>query len=209
MDTLADRAALHVDFVRRARRISRRFALAVDGVGPLAAPPRRRVPLAAYLARVVVGQQLSTTAARTIWSRLESEAAAAGRALPAYAVDAPFEALRACGLSGNKARALRALAAADAAGELAGSRLKVLSSAARFDALLALHGIGPWTAQMAALFWFREPDIWPVGDVSVRKTFDTFVAEQSRWSFDDAAALFAPRRSFLARYLWQIADATP
>ncbi len=58
-------------------------------------------------------------------------------------------------------------------------------------------------------FWFRELDIWPVGDVSVRKTFGAYVVEQSRWSFDEAAALFAPRRSFLARYLWQIADATP
>lgn len=209
MDTASDRLALHADFVRTARRISRRFAHAVDGVGPLAAAPRRRAPLATYLARVVVGQQLSTTAARTIWSRLESQAYAAGRVLPAYAADAPLEALRACGLSGNKARALKALAAADATGALAGPRLKVLSSAARFDALLTLHGIGPWTAQMAALFWFREPDIWPVGDVSVRRTFDTFVAEQSRWSFEEAAALFAPRRSFLARYLWRIADAMP
>ena len=48
-----------------------------------------------------------------------------------------------------------------------------------------------------------------MGDVSVRKTFDAYVTEQSRWSFDEAAALFAPRRSFLARYLWRIADATP
>lgn len=209
MDKLADRVALHADFVRTARRISPRFARAVDGVGPLAAPARRRPPLADYVARVVVGQQLSTTAARTIWGRLEREAEAAGLAVPAYAAAAPLAALRACGLSGNKARALQAVAAAEAAGTLAGPRLKMLSSAARTEVLLALHGVGPWTVQMAALFWFREPDIWPVGDVSVRKTFDTFVAEQSRWSFDEAAALFAPRRSFLARYLWQIADATP
>ncbi|HMM77530.1 MAG TPA: DNA-3-methyladenine glycosylase 2 family protein [Gammaproteobacteria bacterium] len=209
MDETVDRLALHADFVRTARRISRRFARAVDAAGPLAPPSRRRTPLPAYLARVIVGQQLSTTAARTIWGRLEAQARAAGRALPAYAAEAPLEVLRNCGLSGNKVRALQALAAADAAGALAAPRLKVLSSAARLDALLALHGIGPWTAQMAALFWFREPDIWPVGDVSVRKTFGAYVVEQSRWSFDEAAALFAPRRSFLARYLWQIADATP
>jgi DNA-3-methyladenine glycosylase II len=204
-----DKATTHAEFVRTARRISRRFASAVDRVGPLAQPARRTEPLATYLARVVVGQQLSTTAARTIWGRLERQATEAALPLPAFAAQAEVDLLRACGLSGNKARALQALAAADAAGELAAGRLKVLSSAARLDALLALHGVGPWTAQMAALFYFREPDIWPVGDVSVRKTFERFVAEQTRFDFDAAAALFAPRRSWLARYLWQIADATP
>lgn len=204
-----DKHVTHFELVRTARRISRGFARAVDAVGPLGPPPRRSDPLPTYLARVVVGQQLSTTAARTIWGRLEVQAQAGGLAVPAYAALASPEDLRACGLSGNKVRALQAIAAAEAAGTLAGPRLKVLSSAARFDALLALHGVGPWTAQMAALFYFREPDIWPVGDVSVRKTFARYVAEQARWSFDDAAALFAPRRSFLARYLWQIADATP
>ncbi len=204
-----NRHDLHLDFVKTARRISRRFARAVEAVGPLGPPPRRGAPLPAYLARIVVGQQLSTTAARTIWGRLEAQAAAAGLPLPGFAVHAPGETLRACGLSGNKVRALQAIAAADAAGTLAAPRLQALSSAARLDTLLAVHGVGPWTAQMAALFYFREPDVWPVGDVSVRKTFDAYVTEQSRWSFDEAAALFAPRRSFLARYLWRIADATP
>jgi DNA-3-methyladenine glycosylase II len=204
-----DKATTHAEFVRTARRISRRFASAVDRVGPLGPPARRTEPLATYLARVVVGQQLSTTAARTIWGRLEQRAADAALTLPAFAAHADLDQLRTCGLSGNKARALQALAAADAAGVLAAGRLKVLSSAARLDALLALHGVGPWTAQMAALFYFREPDIWPVGDVSVRKTFERYVAEQTRWDFGTAAALFAPRRSWLARYLWQIADATP
>ena len=204
-----NKASAHAAFVDTARRISRRFARAVDDVGPLGPPPCRREPLVTYLARVIVGQQLSTTAARTIWCRLEAQAADAALAVHAHAAVAPTEALRACGLSGNKVRALQALAAAEAGGTLAASRLKVLSSTARHDALIALHGVGPWTAQMAALFYFREPDIWPVGDVSVRKTFERYVAEQSRWCFDEAAALFAPRRSWLARYLWRIADATP
>ncbi|MCC7123924.1 MAG: DNA-3-methyladenine glycosylase 2 family protein [Acidobacteria bacterium] len=204
-----DLHTLHTDFVLTARRISHRFARAIDAVGPLPPSPRRRDPLPAYLARVVVGQQLSTAAARTIWRRLEAQAAQAGHALPAHAAVATVDALRACGLSGNKVRALQALAAAESAGTLSTSRLARLAPAARHATLLGLTGIGPWTAQMAALFWFREPDIWPVGDVSVRKTFTAFVVEQTRWGFDDAAGLFAPRRSFLARYLWLIADATP
>lgn len=199
----------HLELVRTARRISRGFAQDLDAVGPLGPPARRREAFATYLARVVVGQQLSTTAARTIWGRLETLAREAGAGLPAVATLAPEASLRACGLSGNKLRALGALATADAAGRLAARRLARMQPAARHATLLELHGIGPWSAQMAALFYFREPDIWPVGDVSVRKTFARYVDAQSRWDFDDAAALFAPRRSLLARYLWRIADATP
>lgn len=205
MDTRGD----HGELVRTARRISRGFARDIDAVGPLGPPARRREPLAGYLARVVVGQQLSTTAARTIWARLESLAAEAGGSLPGVATQVPETALRACGLSGNKVRALGALASAEATGALAARRLARLAPDARHATLLALHGIGPWSAQMAALFYFREPDVWPIGDVSVRKTFARYVEAQSRWDFDGAAALFAPRRSLLARYLWRLADATP
>lgn len=204
-----DKATAHAEFVRTARRISRRFAAALDEVGPLGPPPRRTEPLAQYLARVVVGQQLSTTAARTIWSRLELLASRADAPLPAVATRTPPEALRECGLSGNKIRALQALATADAAGVLATRALARCAPDARDAVLLGLHGVGPWTVQMAALFYFREPDIWPVGDISVRKTFERYVADQARWDFAAAAALFAPRRSLLARYLWRIADATP
>ncbi len=203
-----DKATRHAAFVRLARRISRPFATALDAVGPLGPPPRRPEPLASYLARVVVGQQLSTTAAGTIWGRLKAQATAAALAVPAYAAAAPVEQLRACGLSANKVRAIQALAAADATGQLAATRLKVLSSAARHDALLDLHGVGPWTAQIAAMFYFREPDIWPVGDLTVRKTFERYVAEQTRLGFAEAADLFAPQRSWLARYLWRIAEAS-
>jgi DNA-3-methyladenine glycosylase II len=75
--------------------------------------------------------------------------------------------------------------------------------------LLALPGIGPWTADMVSLFYFREPDIWPLGDLAVRKTFERFVAEQSRFDLERAAMLFAPHRSLLALYMWRITDAMP
>jgi ABC-type branched-subunit amino acid transport system permease subunit len=75
--------------------------------------------------------------------------------------------------------------------------------------LTALRGIGPWTADMISLFYFREPDIWPLGDLAVRKTFERFVAEQSRFDLERAAMLFAPHRSLLALYMWRITDAMP
>ena len=181
----------------------------MEAVGPPDWATRHRQPLARYLARVVVGQQLSTRAAQTIWQRLETLAAGHALPVPAVALALPEEALRGCGLSAGKQRTLQALAEAEAAGGLDARKLRRLDPDARAARLTSLRGIGPWTADVTALFYFREPDIWPIGDLSVRKTFERYLAAQRRYDLDSGAALFAPYRSVLALYLWRIADAPP
>ncbi len=204
-----DLALLHPDFVRTARRVSRPLAQAMDAVGPPDWPSRHQQPLARYLARVVVGQQLSTRAAGTIWGRVEALGKAEQQSIPALALNLPDATLLACGLSAGKLKTLKALAEADAAGVLKRQRLARLEPAARAIELTALRGIGPWTADMLALFYFRDPDIWPLGDLAVRKTLERFLVTQSRYDLSSAAALFAPHRSVLALYMWRIADNPP
>jgi len=204
-----DLALLHPDFVRTARRVSRPLAQAMDAVGPPDWPSRHQQPLARYLARVVVGQQLSTRAASTIWGRVEALGKAEQQSIPALALNLPDTTLLACGLSAGKLKTLKALAEADAAGVLKRQRLARLEPAARAVELTALRGIGPWTADMLALFYFRDPDIWPLGDLAVRKTLERFLVTQSRYDLSSAAALFAPHRSVLALYMWRIADNPP
>ena len=204
-----DLALLHPDFVRTARRVSRPLALAMQAVGPPEWPSRHQQPLARYLARVVVGQQLSTRAAGTIWGRVEALGKAEQQSIPALALNLPDATLLACGLSAGKLKTLKALAEADAAGMLKRQRLARLDPAARAVELTALRGIGPWTADMLALFYFRDPDIWPLGDLAVRKTLERFLGDQSRYDLSSAAALFAPHRSVLALYMWRIADNPP
>lgn len=204
-----DLALLHPDFVRTARRVSRPLAQAMDAVGPPDWPSRHQQPLARYLARVVVGQQLSTRAAGTIWGRVEALGKAEQQSIPALALNLPDATLLACGLSAGKLKTLKALAEADAAGMLKRQRLARLDPAARAVELTALRGIGPWTADMLALFYFRDPDIWPLGDLAVRKTLERFLGDQSRYDLSSAAALFAPHRSVLALYMWRIADNPP
>ena len=204
-----DLALLHPDFVRTARRVSRPLAQAMDAVGPPDWPSRHQQPLARYLARVVVGQQLSTRAAGTIWGRVEALGKAEQQSIPALALNLPDATLQACGLSAGKLKTLKALAEADAAGMLKRQRLARLDPAARAVELTALRGIGPWTADMLALFYFRDPDIWPLGDLAVRKTLERFLGDQSRYDLSSAAALFAPHRSVLALYMWRIADNPP
>lgn len=204
-----DPVALHPDFVRTARRVSKPLALAMESVGPPEWPTRHQQPLARYLARVVVGQQLSTRAASTIWGRVEALGAAEQQSVPGLALHLPDAALLGCGLSAGKLKTLKALAEAEAAGELQRQRLARLAPEARASALTALRGVGPWTADMIALFYFRDPDIWPLGDLAVRKTFERYLAKQRRYDLSSAAALFAPHRSVLALYLWRIADNPP
>jgi len=190
--------------VRMARKISPALAAAMHSVGPPEWPRRDDQSLARYLARIVVGQQLSTRAATTIWQRVETLAQQLATDIPALALTSDLAALRACGLSGNKLLCLQGLAAAEANGQLNHEPLARLAPEARAKQLTALRGVGPWSADMLALFYFRDPDIWPLGDLAVRKTFEHYLKDQP--GADLTAAAFAPRRSLLALYMWRIAN---
>lgn len=165
------------------------------------------MPLGQFLARVIVGQQLSTSAARSIWSRIESAAREAGIEITDLFAEDCHDVLRACGLSRNKVRALNHIRAAHLEGRLSGERLRALDHAAISEELLSLWGVGQWTSDMAALFYCRCPDVWPEQDVTVRKTFGRLIGPRrkaSKW-----AAHFAPHRSWLALYMWAYVDALP
>lgn len=203
-----DRAtAIHRRFVGLARDISPRLAAAIESTGPQTFPDRGDVPLGRFLARTIVGQQLSTRAARSIWSRVEAAAAVEGREIPELFAPEHHDTLRACGISRNKIRALAHIRAAHLDGRLAGERLRGLDHGAIAQELLALWGVGPWTCDMAALFYCGCQDVWPEQDVTVRKTFSELIGRRrkpAKW-----AARFAPHRSWLALYMWAFVDAAP
>ena len=134
--------------------------LAVAGAVPL----RRREPGFAGLCWIIVGQQVSTAAARSIYARLQAGLDPLTHETVRAASD---EAIRACGLSAPKIRALRALAEACAAGlDLAG--LAALDAEAAHAELCKVKGIGPWTADIFLLFCLGHPDAWPAGDLAVQ-----------------------------------------
>jgi DNA-3-methyladenine glycosylase II len=199
---------LHTSFKAAAKRFSLALSKEISTIGPIGYQRRSTTDLGTHLARIVVGQQLSTSAARSIWTRVEAVGGANGRVLD-FCHDSNYEALRACGLSNNKVKALIGLRTAESTGQLDHRKLQRLSPLERNEALTALWGIGAWTADMVSMFYFHEPDIWPLGDLAVRKTFERFVADQARYDLDTAANLFAPYRSFLAIYMWRIANNGP
>ena len=108
-----------------------------------------------------------------------------------------------CGVSANKIRALQSVRAAECSGALCESQLEGLSKEKLISTLLKIHGVGPWTCDMALIFYFRMPDIWPEGDVAVQRTFKRFIGRRNS---NAMARKFLPYRSYLALAMWRIVD---
>lgn len=195
--------AIYDRLLGTAATISEPLRAAIASVGLIEIAPPSHRSLAERLFVEVVNQQLSTKAALTIWTRVEA-AAVAQHVAPRDLFVPGFEALlRACGVSANKVRALQAIRAAEEAG-LLGLELAALPHAERSGALCRIRGVGPWTADMAGIFHFLDPDIWPAGDVAAVGVLRRLTG------IDDTvatAARFAPYRSILARYMWRSRDA--
>jgi DNA-3-methyladenine glycosylase II len=197
---------IHRHFVKTARAVSPPLHAAIAATGALTFPRRGGKSLAWFLARVIVGQQLSTSAARSIWARVEAAAKMEGAAIPEFFVERNTRKLRACGLSRAKTKALLAIRTAQADGALSIRRLRKLNHAARSEVLQEIWGVGQWTADMTSIFYFTDPDVWPEGDVAVQGTLRRLTGKRSHASAFKIAAAFAPYRSFLALYMWRILD---
>ena len=176
----------------------------IDRVGPFRLKPEK--DLFALLVRVVISQQISMAAAKTVAGRLK--AAAPRNRFTATALKAmPLEEVRACGLSGVKAGYLKNLAAA--ARSLKLKEFPTLPDAEVVARVTAVKGLGPWTAQMVLMFGLGRPDVLPTGDLGVRNAArDLYGFEAIPPLFDHAAERWAPWRTVAAWYLWRHADST-
>ena len=193
-------------------RRDRRLATWIRRLGPIEADPRWRRgfdPVDA-LARAILYQQLSGKAAATIVARVE--AAIGDTRLHCDTLGRVDDAaLRACGVSGNKALALRDLAAREASGGIPDlRRMSVMDEAAIVAALVPVRGIGRWTVEMMLMFRLARPDVLPVDDLGIRKgvqLLDRADAMPTPRELAVRGERWAPFRSQAARYLWRIADA--
>ncbi len=172
--------------------------IAIGGPPPL----RRREPGFAGLASIVVSQQVSAASASAIFGRLEAaiQPLEAGRL--AAASD---EALKASGLSAPKIRTLRAVAEAVVAGRLDLAGLAALDAEVAHDALVAVKGIGPWTADIFLLFCLGHPDAFPAGDLALQEAAKLALALEARPNaaeLEEIAERWRPWRGVAARLLW-------
>lgn len=142
------------------------FAPVVAAVGPVALRPRRPSAFAA-LASAIIHQQLAGPAAETIHRRFAT--VLRGRITPARVLSADPKDLRAAGLSRGKLTAILELARQVTDGRIDLAGLSRLPDEGVRSRLVRLRGIGPWTAHMFLMFHLHRPDVWPAGDLGVRK----------------------------------------
>ena len=177
-----------------------RFAALIAQAGR---PPLRRRPDGfAGLAATVVSQQLSTASAGAIWSRL---AAAFDPFDPAAIIRARTARLARLGLSAPKIRALKKIARATESGALALATLAELAAEEAHAALTAVHGIGPWTADIYLLACLGHADAWPAGDLALQEAARLAFGLKARPNAKEMDALaesWRPWRAVAARVLW-------
>src|SRR5579872_5306920 len=163
---------------------------------------RRRDPGFAGLVWIIVSQQVSTASANAIFKRVEANLAPLSAAGVLAADD---EALRACGLSWPKMRALRALAGAVEDRTLDLDRLAPLAAEEAHRALVAVKGIGPWTADIFLLFCLGHPDAFPAGDLALQEAAKVVLGLERRPDarrLEAIAERWRPLRGVAARMLW-------
>jgi DNA-3-methyladenine glycosylase II len=166
-------------------------------------PPLRRRPDGfAGLAAIIVSQQLSIASAAAIWGRLT---AAFDPFEPAVLIRARPARLARLGLSGAKIRALKAIARAIEKGEINFAKLVDLPADAAHVALTALHGVGPWTADIYLLTCLGHADAWPAGDLALQEAVRMAFGLRARPTAKEMIPLaeqWRPWRSVAARVLW-------
>jgi DNA-3-methyladenine glycosylase II len=183
-----------------------RLAKVAAAAGPL--PLRRRAGGFAGLAGIVVSQQLSTASAGAIWGRL---AAAYDPLTPQSLIKARADRLARLGLSRPKIRALKEIARAVASGALDCEALPDMPAEAAHRALCAIHGIGPWTADIYLLFCLGHRDAWPAGDLALQEGARLAFGLPARPNAKEIVLLaepWRPWRGVAARLLWAYYRAT-
>ena len=183
------------------------MAFVVAAAGPM----RLRslwIPISPPSIRAIVHQQLAGRAAAAIHGRLIS--ALDGRVEPEAVLALADGQMRAAGLSANKTASLRDLAAKvlDGTVILEPHRLARVPDDEVITRLTAVRGIGEWTAQMFLLFQLRRMDVWPTGDLGVRKGYGLAwgVPTPTPKQLSVQGEPFRPYRSVAAWYCWRAAE---
>ena len=181
-------------------RADPRLARALASAGEV--PLRLRAGGFAGMAQIVCAQLLSVASAAAIHARFEK---VLGQTRAETLLRADAARLRAAGLSFSKIATLRALAEAEVSGRLDYASLAEIGADAALDTLMKIRGIGRWSAEVYLLFSTGHPDIFPAGDLALRKAVGHV---QGRDAPDEKevraiAADWSPWRGAAARLMWR------
>lgn len=172
-----------------------RFEAAYVRTGPL--PLRLRKDGFTALLDAIVSQQISVAAANAIWGRMKAAGVTSARGLQR----ADDDCLRVCGLSAQKIRYARALAGSG----IRYRRLREMPTDAVIDTLTAVTGIGPWTAEIYAMFSLGRADVFAPGDLALQEAARMLFDLPERPTAAQIRAMaqdWSPWRAVAARLLW-------
>ena len=158
------------------------------------------------LVRAIAGQQLSVKAARAIYTRLIDRFGGRPPTPSEILADEPEELRAAAGLSRAKVSFLRSLAEHVRSGELELERLEDLPDDQVIAELVAVKGLGLWTAHMFLMFHLERPDVLPTGDLGIRRAIERAYGLPelpAPAQMEEIATPWRPYRTLACRYLWR------
>ena len=185
------------------------LAALIDAAGPLPNAREGRPERSDHygaLVRAIVGQQLSVSAARAIYGRLTARFQGRPPTPAEILADDPEELRAAAGLSRAKVGFLRSLAEHVISGELELERMEELSDEQVTAELVAVKGLGVWSAHMFLMFHLERPDVLPVGDLGIRRAIQRAYGLQElpqAAEIERIAEPWRPHRTLACRYLWR------
>jgi DNA-3-methyladenine glycosylase II len=174
---------------------------------PLCTLGRNPKPVTHFEALVesVISQQLAVKAADTIYARVK--ALAKGRMVPGRIVEISEAEMRTAGVSGAKFKTIQGLADASLSKRININKLhEIDDDQLIFNQLTSLWGIGPWTVDMFMMHQLSRLDIWPTGDLGVRRGWEKIYSlkeEIEPKSLEKKGEKFRPYRSVVAWYCWR------
>lgn len=161
------------------------------------------------LARSVVGQQISVKAAQSVWDRFSALMKTVN---PRAVSKLTVEDMRAAGLSGRKVEYIKDLADYFQTGKVSVKQWDAMEDEAIIAELIAIRGIGRWTAEMFLMFYLRRPDVLPLDDVGLFNGISKLYFSDepvSRSEVRDLARAWEPYRSVATWYIWRSLDPDP
>lgn len=161
------------------------------------------------LARSVVGQQISTRAADSVWAKLEH---LVEHVTPQSIQQHDSEQLRSAGLSQRKVEYILNIAQHYTDNGITDEHWRRQSYGATQQQLIAIKGIGRWTIEMFAIFYLWEPDVFSPGDIGIQKAIAELYFDGHRPSASELEAFsvkWQPYRTVALWYLWRHLDAEP
>ncbi|MDO9593191.1 MAG: DNA-3-methyladenine glycosylase [Erysipelotrichaceae bacterium] len=191
-----------IDFLKKQDPVIGR---AIDRIGPI---ERVVIPeIFPALIFNIIGQQISTKAAHTLWNRMTSRF---GQVTPEAVMSVTEQEIQSFGMTLRKAVVIKAIASVVASGALNLSDLSTLSDDEVIQKLTGLRGIGLWTAEMMLILCMERPDVLSWGDLAIRRGMSELYGLENltKSQFESYRKTYSPFGSVASLYLWAISKET-